>query len=297
MLCVLLAMLPGILATLDTWGLGILWNLAWLLLFCVVIEWLCLTISNRPLATHSLKDLSAVVTAVLIALCLPPYTSAYILLVASLAAIGLAKHAYGGLGRNVFNPAMVGFAIVLVSFPDALNIWPSLLGVTDGLTGATQLSEFRYREGMTTAEFDLRFARTIAAQDLIAALFIAGGLVLLSLKIITWHIPAGCLLGLALASLFGYDQGSSQSHGSVIFHLFSGGFAMAMFFVATDPVSHPRDKRHQVLYGIVIGLLTYLIRAFGVFPDGIAFAVLLANCMTPLLNRATLFRQVVSPDG
>ena len=285
--CVLIAMLPGILASLTIWGLGVLWNLAWAIVGCVAVELACLLHSGFTRARHQVSDLTAIVTGVILALCVPPYAPIYLLLLASLVAIGLTKHAYGGLGRNIFNPAMVGFAVILVSFPEALTTWPSI-GQVDGLSGATQLSDFRYREGMTTTEFDLTYEFSISAQSHIAILFALGGIGLIILRIITWHLPAGCLIGLGIASLFGYDQGSSLSHGSLVFHTLSGGFAFAMFFVVTDPVTHPNDKRHQFVFGIIVGLVTYLIRAFGVFPDGIAFAVLFANCFTPFLNRLSI---------
>lgn len=283
MLLVLLALTPGTLAMSVQWGLGVLWNIAWLLALCLATEAVMCTLRGITPRRH-LLDASTAVTALLIGVCLPPDMPVLVLALAAVSSVSLAKHAYGGTGRNIFNPAMVGFAVALVSFPEAFATW-SQLSQTDGLTGATQLSEFRYRDGITAAEFDLRYAATISAQETIAFLFAAGGAVLLALRIITWHVPVGCLLGLMLASLFGYDQGSSMSHGSFSFHLLSGGFIVAMFYVATDPVTHPRTRKMQVLFGALVGLLTYLIRAYGVYPDGIAFAILLANCTTPLLDR------------
>lgn len=283
MLVVLLTLLPGTLAMAMLWGPGVLWNIGWLLTLCLATEAVMCALRGIAPGSH-LLDLSTAVTAVLIGICLPPGVPILVLALAAVCAIGLAKHAYGGTGRNIFNPAMVGFAVALVSFPEAFATW-SQLSQTDVLSGATQLSEFRYREGMTTAEFDLRYAATLGAQNTIAGLFAAGGAALLVLRVISWQVPVGALLGIMLASLFGYDQGSSQSHGSFVFHLFSGGFMVAMFFVATDPVTHPKDRNMQVLFGAIVGLLTYLIRAHGVYPDGIAFAILLANCVTPLLDR------------
>ena len=230
MACVILAILPGLLATVQLWGLGVVWNLAGTLILCLVTEIICLLPKGWQHAQRTVLDFSAVITALILALCLPPYASLHVLALSSVVAIALAKHAYGGLGRNIFNPAMVGFAAVLVSFPEALNTWPSS-GQLDGLTGATQLSDFRYRLGMTTSEFDLVHADTLADQATIAILFTIGGLALLTLKVISWHIPLGCLLGLGLAALFGYDQGSSLSNGSLTFHYLSGGFAFAVFLL------------------------------------------------------------------
>ncbi len=291
MLWVLGALIPGILAMTYVWGPGVLWNVFWLSLFCVVAEALCQILrgqrSLRALG-HELGDCSALVTAWLMAICLPPTTALFILAVAALAAIGLAKHAYGGLGNNLFNPAMVGYAVVLVSFPEGLAVWPALADTatqTDALTGATPLSEFRYREGLTVVEFENQYAQTLAEQQIVSYAFLLGGASLLWGKLINWRMPGGIVLGLAIAALVGTDQGSSSSLGGWWFHVTSGGLVAAAFFVATDPVSQPKNLRHQLWTGVVLGILIYTIRSYGSYPDGIAFAVLLANCVTPLMNR------------
>ncbi len=287
MLIVLAALVPGVAAMVSVWGFGVLWNLAWMSGFALIAEAVFLlaagTRSLRDISFH-LKDLSALLTGWLIAICLPPYVAPGILALAALAALGLGKHVYGGLGQNVFNPAMVGYAVVMVSFPEALAHWPAPAGV-DGFSGATLLSEFRYREGLTVAEFVAAHPKAGADQRVVAFCFLAGGLVLLYLRLAAWRVPAAVMGGVALAALFGYDQGSSTSLGSTFFHWTTGGTVAAAFFIATDPVSHPRTPRNQILYGLMIGVLIYLIRAYGSFPDGIAFAVLFANAFVPLMNR------------
>ena len=293
MLIVAGSTLPAIGALTWLYGWGVLWNFVWLIAACYATEWVCLSAKAETDATdaeHSINDPltdgSCLVTAILMGICLPPFTDWWLLVLASVSAIGLAKHAYGGVGRNLFNPAMVGYAVVIVSYPEALRHWPEWAGSdVDALSGATLLTEFRYRDGLTVAEFELLHDNTMDRYTLPAWLFLGGGAVLTVLRLIAWRILAGCFAGLALAALFGFDQGSSLSHGSFSFHLLSGGFAAAACYVATDPVTHPAARLHQWLFGVVVGLLTYLIRAFGVFPDGIAFAVLLANCLTPFLNR------------
>lgn len=303
MLTVLAALLPGTAALVYVFGLGVIWNIAILCLACVVCELVALTLKGltwRASYTH-IQDHSALLTAWLIGICLPPFVPAAHLFIAAAASIGLAKHAYGGLGRNIFNPAMVGYAVILVSFPQSLAQWPSLGVNIDALSGATLLSDFRYRTGLTVAEFDLRYAAALAQQKLIALGFAIGGIALLYKKLIAWRIPAGMLGALCLCALFGYDQGSSTSWGGALFHAMAGGFVAAAFFVATDPVTHPHQNNQQLVFGALIGTLIYVIRATGSFPDGIAFAVLLANCCTPLLNRlatnAAKPKQAQAADG
>ena len=306
---VLVALLPGLGAMTYVWGIGIVYNVALLSIICLATEAAAVfakqALGNAP-GENTVKkwsghlfDGSTLVTAWLIAICLPPFTNFGILSLAGLAAIGLAKHAYGGLGRNIFNPAMVGYAVILVSFPSHLALWPaSSDGGIDHLTGATILSDFRYRVGITTTEFTSLFAPNLQDQRLIAYSFLAGGLFLLVKKLLAWRIPVSMLAGVGFAALFGYDQGSSMSSGSAVFHWTSGGVIAAAFFVATDPVTHPRGARPQIIFGFTVGLMTYLIRAYGTFPDGIAFAILFANCLTPLMNRmATRHTTTPKPDA
>ena len=293
---VLLALVPGLAGMTFYFGLGILWNLFWLSALCVVIEVLVVALRSGSLAPallraplqNSLGDGTTLLAAWLIAICLPPYVSIQILAVAAMASIGLAKHAYGGLGSNIFNPAMVGYAVILLSFPQTLAAWPALGGAenttADALSGATYLSEFRYRDAMTVDEF-LLYNPQVMPQQIIAGLFLLGGLGLIYLRIISWRIPLALLITVGLLASLTYDQGSTQSMGSAWFHWTTGGTMAAAFFVATDPVTHPSRPSHQVIFAISIGILLFVIRTQGNLPDGIAFAVLLANCATPLFNR------------
>ncbi len=293
---VLVALLPGLAGMTFYFGLGILWNLFWLSALCLATEVLVVALRSSSLAPailraplqQSLGDGTTLLAAWLIAICLPPYVSIEILAVAALASIGMAKHAYGGLGNNIFNPAMVGYAVILLSFPQALAAWPTLTGAAtisaDTLSGATYLSEFRYRDAMTVDEFLLNNPQ-VMHQQIIAGLFLLGGLGLIYLRIISWRIPLALLLTVALLASVTYDQGSTQSMGSAWFHWTTGGTMAAAFFVATDPVTHPSRHSHQVIFAISIGILLFVIRTQGNLPDGIAFAILLANCATPLLNR------------
>ena len=293
---VLVALLPGLAGMTFYLGLGVVWNLFWLSAFCLATEVLVVALKNGTLASailraplhNNLGDGTTLLAAWLIAICLPPYVSIQILAVAALASIGLAKHAYGGLGNNIFNPAMVGYAVILLSFPQALAAWPALEGVenlgADTLSGATYLSDFRYRDAMTVDEFLLNSPQVLH-QQIIAGLFLLGGLGLIYLRIISWRIPLALLITVGLLASVTYDQGSTQSMGSAWFHWTTGGTIAAAFFVATDPVTHPSRHSHQVIFAVSIGILLFVIRTQGNLPDGIAFAILLANCATPLLNR------------
>ena len=293
---VLVALLPGLAGMTFYFGLGVLWNLFWLSALCLATEVLVVALRTGSLSPallraplqNNLGDGTTLLAAWLIAICLPPYVSIQILAVAALASIGIAKHAYGGLGNNIFNPAMVGYAVILLSFPQALAAWPALGGAenlaSDALSGATYLSEFRYRDAMTVDEFLLNNPQVIH-QQIIAGLFLLGGLGLIYLRIISWRIPLALLITVGLLASVTYDQGSTQSMGSAWFHWATGGTMAAAFFVATDPVTHPSRHSHQIIFAISIGILLFVIRTQGNLPDGIAFAVLLANCATPLLNR------------
>ena len=293
---VLVALLPGLTGMTFYFGLGILWNLFWLSALCLATEVLVVALRTGSLSPallraplqNNLGDGTTLLAAWLIAICLPPYVSIQILAVAALASIGLAKHAYGGLGNNIFNPAMVGYAVILLSFPQALAAWPALGGAenlaSDALSGATYLSEFRYRDAMTVDEFLLNNPQ-VMHQQIIAGLFLLGGLGLIYLRIISWRIPLALLITVGLLASVTYDQGSTQSMGSAWFHWATGGTMAAAFFVATDPVTHPSRHSHQIIFAVSIGILLFVIRTQGNLPDGIAFAVLLANCATPLLNR------------
>ena len=283
---VVLMLVPGSLAMVWYYGIGMLWNILWLVACCGLVEWLCLKMaSGAGHPSAGLADGTTLLAAWIMALCLPPFVSPGILLIGALSAIGLTKYAYGGVGHNVFNPAMVGYSVMLLSFPEDLAMWPDLTPMnTDGLSGATLLSEFRYRGEVTVAEFFAGRPDT-SPETVIASLFFLGGLTLIGLGIMHWRIPLALLATVAVLAAITFDQGSSNSLGSPWFHWMSGGTMMAAFFVATDPVTHPARPSHQIFFAVLLGCLLMLIRTQGSLPDGIAFAVLLANCTTPFFNR------------
>lgn len=285
MLTVLAALVPGTLALCDWFGFGYLLRIPFAMTVGLAVEAAALAAQRRPVWS-AWQDASTLVTCTLVALALPPGAGYGVLALAVAAAVGIGKHVYGGLGANPFNPAAVGYAVTLVSFPRAMATWPAL---TDGLSGATPLTTLRYREGQTVAEVwseDLGFG-TVAGLgwEWINLAFLLGGALLLARGIIAWRVPAALLGALALLAALGYDAGSSASLGSPLFHLFSGGTLLATFFFATDPVTHPSTHRGQIAFGIIIAAVAFVVRSFGNYPDGLVFGILLANAASPYLDR------------
>ncbi|MCY3818992.1 MAG: RnfABCDGE type electron transport complex subunit D [Gammaproteobacteria bacterium] len=276
------ALVPAFAAATCWFGPGVLVNLAVALGAGVALEagW----VWARFRTFDAVKDASTPVTCALIAIAVPPALHPGILVFAAAMAVILAKQLYGGIGKNVFNPAMVGYAAALVAFPAHFADW-------DVLTGATALDAFRFREGATVAEvwrppaFGLVGAHGF---EVVNAAALAGGLYLCAVRIANWRMPVAVLAALGACAALGYDNGSSASLGSPMFHWFSGGTMLAAFFIATDPVTSPSSVGAQWIFGISIGVLIYCIRSFGAYPDGIAFAVLLANLAAPALDKAML---------
>ena len=286
MLWVVAAMLPGIAAATYFYGPTILLQCGFCGLLAVLLEGACLVARGIPRAAiaNRASDGSILVTGLLIALACPPGISWWVLTLAVVAGVGIGKHAFGGLGQNVFNPAMVGYAVALVSVPAAFALWPQI----DGTSGATALEITKHRGGATLAEAQqgIAFARYGGwGQEVLNLLFLLGGLLLVAFRFAAWRIPLAVLLSLSLGALLSYDGGSSASLGGPLFHLASGGTMLAAFFVATDPATHPNSKRAQWVFGTIIGVATLVMRGYAAQPDGIAFAVLLANATAPYLER------------
>ena len=225
-------------------------------------------------STASLKDGSALLTGWLLALALPASAGAALAALAGGLAIALGKAPFGGLGRNPFNPAMVGYAARLLLVP---------LASVDGVSGATPLAALASREGLTLSEWvQAQPGPWGTGEGLALSLaFLAGGAALLLRRAIPWQAPAGFLLGLLGAAVLAYDGGGSQSAGHPLFHLFSGSALFAAFFILPDPVSGAHTPPGRLAMGALAGALTVLFRSQGPFPDGVAFAVLLANGAGP----------------
>ncbi|MFP6816315.1 MAG: RnfABCDGE type electron transport complex subunit D [Pseudomonadales bacterium] len=285
MALVLLALLPGAGISVYFYGTGYLTNMVAAVSFGLALEALCLGLQRRAVLA-AITDCSTLVTCVLLVLALPPQVPFPVLGVAIAAAVILAKHLYGGLGNNLFNPAVVGYAVVLVSFPSALADWPIPL---DGVTNATALVSLKYREGATVAE-----AWTASGGfgtfggygwEWINFGYLIGGLGLLLGRLAAWRIPLTILATIGVLAALGYDNGSQTSWGSPSYHWLSGATMLTAFFFATDPVSHPASAKGQFAYAILIGAVIFVVRSLGNYPDGAAFAVLLGNAVSPYLDR------------
>ena len=276
---VLIALVPAIGAAAWAFGPLVLAQCAVALFAGAVFESACLGVRKR--AIRPFADRSTPVTCLLIAIGIPPMAPLWIVVIAVGFAVVLAKELYGGLGRNVFNPAMAGYAAVLVAYPQAL-------AYIDATTGATALDALRFRGGATVADAAAGPAFGLVGStgfELINAAALVGGLYLLVVRVVHWRIPLAVLLGIGLPAAVLYDSGSSASLGSPLFHWFAGASMLAAFFIATDPVTAPQRAGHQWLFGLGIGALVFVIRGTGSYPDGVAFAVLLGNLATPVLDR------------
>lgn len=283
----MLAATPGLLVMAYWFGAGLWWNL--LLAASAALATEAIALKLRGASLDALGDLSALTTAVLLAVCLPPGVAWQVPVIAAVCAIGLGKQVYGGLGQNLFNPAMVGYAVVLISFPAALADWPALTGAVDGVSSATPLDQAR----MTRIQADLAgppSALSMAAWPWlsIAMAFTLGGLWLRWRQLIDWTIPLAVLAGLGLPAVL--DSAFGGATLAPLDHLIYGATLFGAFFIATDPVSAPGRPRARLLYGLLIGLLIFAIRRWGAYPDALAFAVLLANAGVPLLDHWALRR-------
>jgi Na+-translocating ferredoxin:NAD+ oxidoreductase subunit D len=313
---VLYALAPAALVCVWFYGPGLAINAVVAVVAALATEALALRLAGKP-AGRFLLDGSAVVTAVLFAFALPPLCPWWVTTLGMVFGIGFAKHIYGGLGYNLFNPAMAAFALVLVSFPGYLAFWPAAdigdldyqrpnlaqtLGYTltgrlppelsiDAVSRATTLDSAK--EGLASMRTmdEIRTNPVFgdfggAGWEWVNNFIAMGGFALLVLGIIRWQIPAAVLAGLLVPATLAWtlDAGTHPSPG---FHLFSGGAMLCAFFIATDPVSSPTTGRGQLVYGAGIGLLTYVIRTWGSYPEGVAFAVLMMNAAVPLIDRYT----------
>ena len=328
MLKTVYALIPGSIAMFWFFGWGVLFNLVIAVSVCLIGEALMLRLRSRPLAP-ALKDGSALVTACLLALSLPPLAPWWLTTIASLFAIVVAKHLYGGLGFNPFNPAMVGYVVVMISFPREMTYWTLPMGVGDGWPGFSEtfslvfggaLPEGQSIDAITMAtpidtlktqinlEYDKAYVKAHAVYgqlfgtisgvgwEWINGLYLLGGLWLIKQRVIDMRLPLAFLLSLILISNF-FAVVDYSSYSSALFHCFSGGTMFAAFFIITDPVSASTTPRGRIIYAAGIAAIAYVIRSWGGYPDGIAFAVLLMNMAVPLLDHYTRPRTYGETDG
>ncbi len=315
MATVMLALLPGALAMFWFFGWGVIFNLVIATTTALLAEAAVLRWRNKPVRA-ALLDGSAALTGLLLGLALPPLAPWWIPVIGSLFAIVIAKQLYGGLGFNPFNPAMIGFVVLIISFPLQMTLWSPPGGIMgheatgfldtarlvftetlpagaslDSITMATPLDESKTLSSLnlTWQEIlsDPRFGNYGGyGWEWINLAFLLGGLWLWKRDAIQWHIPAGMIGSLFLLSLLFYIA-DTDSFASPLFHLFSGATMIGAFFIATDPVSAATTPRGRLYYGAGIGVLVYVIRTWGGYPDGVAFGVLLMNMAAPTIDYYT----------
>ena len=293
---VIIALMPALLVSFYFFGLGSVIVTATSVAACVLLEW---AISKFILKQerNTVLDGSAILTGLLLAFNLPSNLPVWIIIIGAIFAIGFAKMPFGGLGNNLFNPALVGRAALLVAFPAQMTTWPKtgqLGSYLDAETGATPLAIMKeaIKSGDATVLDRLPDAMSLflgnhpdgaGAMGEICALALLIGLVyMLWKKIITWHIPVSILATVfVFASLFHLANPVYADPVSVIL---SGGLMLGAIFMATDYVTSPMTPKGQVIYGVAIGLLTIIIRNWGAYPEGLSFAILIMNAFTPLIN-------------
>jgi electron transport complex protein RnfD len=324
MLRVLLALIPGIALYVWFFGPAILVSITLASLTALSTEALMLRLRDRPVMPF-LRDNSALLTAWLLALSIPPLAPWWLVVVGTAFAIVIAKHLYGGLGNNLFNPAMVGYAVLIISFPVQMTHWiaPHGLGQTalsfvdqleyifrdalppdvslDAITMATPLDTLKthlHLDQTVTQILDMLIYGRLAGHgsEFVSAGFLLGGLYLLATRIISWHIPVA-YLGTLFFTAGIFHLADPAHYVTPLFHWFSGAAMLGAFFILTDPVSSPTTNTGRLIFATGAGLITYLIRAFGGFPDGTAFATLLMNICVPLIVLYTQPKVFGKKDG
>ncbi len=299
MLTVVYTLIPVHLASLYFFGLGALLVTLSVILACILTEWM---FSPKEDRFKSVKDGSALITGMLLALTLPPGFPLWMAFVGGFVAIGMGKAIWGGLGQNVFNPALLGRAFLQAAFPTAITTWslpngnyfnvsgtnlaiPFLQGENvDGVSGATPLAKMKF-EQIATDYIELLIGNTAGSLgETSAALILLGGVFLLFKKIINWRIPLSILITVTVFSSIFYFI-DPVVYPSPLFMLLSGGLLLGTFYMATDLVTSPLTPKGLWIYGIGIGIFVVLIRLWGGLPEGVMYAILLMNAATPLINK------------
>jgi electron transport complex protein RnfD len=321
---VILALVPGIL--MQTWffGWGTIIQIVLAVITAVATEAAILELRKRDFE-RALKDYSAILAAILLAVSIPPFAPWWVIVIGTFFAISIVKQLYGGLGFNVFNPAMAAYVMLLVSFPVQMTQWLPPMNLAqyshdfmdalyavftgfsvegfslaqlktdiDGVTMATGLDTvktglaqgFTFSEMIDSPIFDSVISGLGVASSWVTLSYLLGGLYLLKQKIINWHIPVSMIMGLFVCSMI-MSLVDSDLYPSSLFHLFNGSIIIGAFFIATDPVSASTTNKGRLIFGAAIGVWVYLIREWGGYPDAVAFAVLIMNMAVPLIDYYT----------
>ena len=287
---VLTALIPTFLVSLYSFGIGALVTTLVSVGSCVLFEWLItkFMLKQQP----HIADGSAILTGVLLAFNLPSNISPFIVMFGALIAIGIAKMCFGGLGCNLFNPALVARVFLLISFPVQMTSWPkpieSRLNYLDAVTGATPMAAIKAGD-LSLSEnanfIDMMIGTAGGSLGEVAAIaLILGGIYMIARKIITWHIPVSIILTVfAFAGLLWLIDPSQ--YVNPLYHILGGGLLLGAIFMATDYVTSPMSATGKIIFGVGIGLLTIIIRLWGNYPEGMSFAILLMNAVVPLINK------------
>jgi electron transport complex protein RnfD len=292
---VIISLLPALGVSVFYFGTGMVVITSVSILSCILFEYLIAKYILKVPPTH--LDGSAVLTGLLLAFCLPANLPFWMVMIGALAAIGIGKMTFGGLGNNIFNPALVGRVFLFISFPVAMTSWPEpgqWLKYTDALTGPTPLGLMK--EGLATKTvseimpevpsfLNLFLGNMKGSSGEVAAFALLIGLIyMLYRRIITWHIPVS-ILGTVFLFTGILWLANPERFADPLFHLLTGGLMLGAIYMATDYVTSPMTVKGMLVYGTGIGVVTVLIRVFGAYPEGVQFAILIFNGFTPILNK------------
>ncbi len=309
---VVIAMLPALLVSVYYFGIGAIRVQLIAVASCLLFEWLIQKLLIK--GKYSISDGSALVTGMLLAFNVPSNLPWWIIVIGALVSIGIGKMSFGGLGKNPFNPALVGRVFLLISFPVQMTNWPKVkvlnFAMTDAETGATPLAIVKEGLGkgekfadiiqqMPTSYADMFFGEMGGSLGEISALaLIIGGLYMIIRKIITWHIPVAVIGSTALFTgiLYGINP---DAYADPMFHILTGGLLLGAIFMATDMVTSPMTYKGMIIFGVGIGIITVAIRVWGAYPEGISFAILIMNSVVPLINnwcKPKRFGEIINKD-
>ena len=292
---VILSLLPALAVSVFYFGIGMIIVTSVSIASCILFEYLIQKYMMKVKPTH--LDGSALLTGLLLAFCLPSNIPFWMVMIGALAAVGIGKMTFGGLGNNIFNPALVGRVFLFISFPVAMTAWPEAgqwMTYTDAVTGATPLGLMK--EGLafnTVGEIMPELPSTLhlllgkmsgSAGEVSALALLVGMLYMMYRKIISWHIPLS-ILGTVFVFTGILWLVNPDRFADPLFHLLTGGLMLGAIYMATDYVTSPMTSRGMLIYGMGIGIVTVLIRIFGAYPEGVQFAILIFNGFTPLINK------------